>query len=151
MKYSEARQGRCFVVRLEDGDILHDELERFAEKVDAGAEFAITQPVFDSDALLAMLDKVQHHGIPILAGIWPLASYRNASFLKNEVPGVEIPDSVMKRMAAASSREDQLQTGVEIAREAVERVRDRVSGIQVSAPFGKIETALEVIEAGNSV
>lgn len=123
------------------------ELDRFRRKVEAGAEFAITQPVFDPDALLRFLDQVQHHGIPIIAGIWPLASLRNATFLKNEVPGVVIPDWVMDRMASVSSREDQLKMGIEIARESVERVRDRVAGIQVSAPFGKVAVALEVIGA----
>jgi homocysteine S-methyltransferase len=122
------------------------ELDRFRQKVEAGAEFAITQPVFDSDALLRFLDQVQSFEIPIVAGIWPLASHRNASFMRNEVPGVVIPDSIMERMASVSSREGQLAMGVEIARESVERVRQRVAGIQVSAPFGKIETALAVIE-----
>jgi homocysteine S-methyltransferase len=122
------------------------ELDRFRQKVEAGAEFAITQPVFDPDALLRFLDKVQHHGIPIVAGVWPLASYRNALFMKNEVPGVVIPDWIMDRMAAASSREDQLRTGIEIARQSVARIRDRVGGIQVSAPLGRIANALAVIE-----
>jgi homocysteine S-methyltransferase len=121
------------------------ELDRFRQKVEAGAEFAITQPVFDPDALLRFLDQVQKYGLPILAGIWPLISYRNASFMRNEVPGVIVPDSVMARMAAVESREAQLATGIEIAREAVARVRDRVAGIQVSAPMGKIETAWAVI------
>jgi homocysteine S-methyltransferase len=122
------------------------ELDRFRQKVEAGAEFAITQPVFDPDTLLRFLDDVQHHGIPIIAGVWPLASYRNAQFMQNEVPGVVVPDWVMQRMASVESREGQLAMGVQIAREAVARVRDRVAGIQVSAPFGKIETACAVIE-----
>lgn len=122
------------------------ELDRFRQKVEAGAEFAITQPVFDPDALLRVLDEVQRYGVPILAGIWPLTSYRNASFMKNEVPGVVLPDAVMERMAAVESREDQLRVGIDIARESIARVRDRVAGIQVSAPFGKAETALAVIE-----
>jgi homocysteine S-methyltransferase len=122
------------------------ELDRFRQKVEAGAEFAITQPVFDPEALLRFLDQVQQFGIPIVAGIWPLASHRNASFMRNEVPGVVIPDSIMQRMASVTSRDDQLAMGVEIARESVQRVRDRVAGIQVSAPFGKVETALAVIE-----
>ncbi len=125
-----------------------NEVDRFRRKVEAGAEFAITQPVFDSDALLRFLDRVADCGIPIVAGIWPLASYRNASFMQNEVPGVEIPEATMQRMAAVESREDQLKTGVQIARESVDRVRDRVAGIQVSAPLGKIATALAVVEEG---
>lgn len=124
------------------------ELERFRRKVEVGAEFAITQPVFDPDALLRLLDQVQPLGIPILAGIWPLASLRNASFMRNEVPGVVIPDEIMERMAEPTTREGQLAAGVAIAREAVERIRDRVAGIQVSAPLGKIETALAVLGMG---
>ena len=123
-----------------------NELERFRRKVETGAEFAITQPVFDPDALLRMLDAVEGFGIPIIAGIWPLASFRNAQFMQNEVPGVEIPDAVMQRMASVESREDQLKMGVEIARESVARVADRIVGIQVSAPFGNIDTAWAVIE-----
>ena len=122
------------------------ELDRFRQKVEAGAEFAITQPVFDPEALLRFLDEVQQHQIPVIAGIWPLASYRNALFMQNEVPGVEVPESVIARMESAKTREDQLATGVRIAQESVRRVKDRIAGIQVSAPFGKIETALAVIE-----
>jgi homocysteine S-methyltransferase len=122
------------------------EIDRFRQKVEAGAEFAITQPVFDPDALLRFLDAVQQHGIPILAGVWPLASYRNALFMRNEVPGVVVPDAVMERMASVESREGQLAMGVEIAREAVARLRDRVAGIQVSAPFGRVDSACAVIE-----
>ncbi len=122
-----------------------NELRRFAEKVEAGAEFAITQPVFDPDALLAILDQVEQHGIPILAGIWPLASYRNAVFMQNEVPGVEIPQSILERMATRESREDQIKEGIDIAREAVACIADRVAGIQVSAPFGRIDLACAVI------
>jgi methionine synthase / methylenetetrahydrofolate reductase(NADPH) len=122
------------------------ELDRFRQKIESGAEFAITQPVFDPDALLRMLDDVQQHGIPIVAGIWPLISYRNALFMRNEVPGVVVPDAVMERMAAVTSREDQLAAGIQIARESVARVRDRVAGIQVSAPMGNIETAWAVMK-----
>jgi len=122
------------------------EVDRFRQKVEAGAEFAITQPVFDPEALLRFLDRVQQYAIPIVAGVWPLVSYRNASFMKNEVPGVVIPDSVMERMAAATSRDDQLKVGIDIARESVQRIRDRVAGIQVSAPLGKVAIALAVIE-----
>jgi methionine synthase / methylenetetrahydrofolate reductase(NADPH) len=122
------------------------ELDRFRQKVESGAEFAITQPVFDPDALLRMLDDVQHYGVPIVAGIWPLVSYRNALFMRNEVPGVVVPDAVMERMAAVSSREEQLAVGIQIARESVARVRDRVAGIQVSAPMGNIETAWAVMK-----
>ena len=82
----------------------------------------------------------------VVAGIWPLASYRNAVFMKNEVPGVVVPDSILERMAAVPNRDDQLKVGIEIARESVARIRDRVAGIQVSAPLGKIANALAVME-----
>jgi len=129
------------------------ELDRFRMKVDAGAEFAITQPVFDADALMTFLDALLivtggELPIPIIAGIWPLASYRNAEFMHNEVPGVIVPEATMQRMAAVSksSKEDQLAVGVEIAREMIEHVRHRVNGIQISAPFGRIDIVLAVLE-----
>ncbi len=122
------------------------EVERLFRKAEAGADFVFTQPVFDPEALLSMLEQVKSAGLPVVAGIWPLASYRNASFLQNEVPGVEIPESIMKRMEAQETREGQLVEGVAIAKEAVETIRPYVQGIQVNAPFGKIEIALQVFE-----
>ena len=114
--------------------------------VEAGAEFAITQPVFDSDSFLKFHDSIQDFRIPILAGTWPLASSRNASFLNNEVPGLHVPDEIMERMSSIEGKEAQRQTGIEIARETLEKIKDRLAGIQVSAPFGNIDTALKVIE-----
>ena len=122
------------------------ELRRFREKEESGADFAITQPVFDPDSLLHFLDQVQDTGLPVIAGIWPLASLRQATFMQNEVPGVVVPDAVMQRMASVETRDEQREIGIRIAREAVARVRDRVAGIQVSAPFGNVHTALAVIE-----
>jgi homocysteine S-methyltransferase len=122
------------------------EVRRFREKAAAGAEFAMTQPVFDPEALLRFLDGVEDLNIPVLAGVWPLASYRNAVFLKNEVPGVVVPDAILKRMEAVNSKEDQRRVGIEIAREMIARIRDRVAGVQVSPPFGNVQTALAVIE-----
>lgn len=121
------------------------ELERFAKKVEAGAEFAITQPVYDPEVLLRFLEKISVHGIPVIAGVWPLASYQNALFLNNEVPGVSIPQAVMERMAAAPDKHSARETGIAIGREIVDRVRDAVQGIQVSAPFGNVKTALAVL------
>ena len=122
------------------------ELDRFRRKIEAGAEFAITQPVFNPDALLRFLEEVADCAIPIVAGIWPLASLKNALFLKNEVPGVEIPDWVLERLAAEPTREGQLAIGIEIARQSIEKIASCVTGIQVSAPFGRIEIALAVLE-----
>ena len=122
------------------------ELSRFHWKVDAGAEFAVTQPVFDPRQLESFLQRVEGYRIPIVAGIWPLLSLRNAEFLANEVPGVSVPDEVLTRMRAAQEKgkEAALAEGVQIAREMFARVKGMVQGVQVSAPFGKVEVALEV-------
>jgi homocysteine S-methyltransferase len=125
---------------------LAQEIKRFEWKVDAGAEYAITQPVFDVAQLERFLEQIAHVRIPIIAGIWPLVSVRNAEFLANEVPGVTVPEGVIARMRAASARskEAAVAEGIAIAREMLERVRPSVQGVQVSAPFGKVELALEV-------
>jgi methionine synthase / methylenetetrahydrofolate reductase(NADPH) len=125
---------------------LEHELKRFAWKVEAGAEFAVTQPVFDPAQLENFLRRTEGARVPIVAGIWPLVSVRNAEFLANEVPGVSVPDSVIARMRTAGekSKEHAVQEGITIAREMLDRVRGGVQGVQVSAPFGKVELALEV-------
>ncbi len=125
---------------------LERELSRFAWKVDAGADFAVTQPVFDVAQLEAFLKRVEQFRIPIVAGIWPLLSLRNAEFLANEVPGVSVPESVLVRMRKATEKgkESALAEGVKIAREMFALVKRDVQGIQVSAPFGRVEVALEV-------
>jgi methionine synthase I (cobalamin-dependent)/5,10-methylenetetrahydrofolate reductase len=128
------------------------EIKRFEWKVDAGAEFAITQPVFDPDQLERFLRKIEHVRIPVVAGIWPLVSVRNAEFLANEVPGVMVPDEIIARMRRANekSKEHAVAEGIAIAREMFERVRPEVQGVQVSAPFGKVELALQVFEGSLS-
>ncbi len=129
------------------------ELRRFEWKVDAGAEFAITQPVFDVGQLERFLESIAHVRIPIIAGIWPLVSVRNAEFLANEVPGVVVPEAVIARMRRASerSKEHALAEGIAVAREMLERVRGAVQGVQVSAPFGRVELALEVFGAAGAM
>jgi len=122
------------------------EVQRFYWKVDAGAEYAVTQPVFDLDALARFLDAVADYAIPTLAGIWPLQSLRNAEFLHNEVPGVEIPDPIMARMkAAAGDPEAERETGMEIALEMARQVLPRVAGLQISAPFNRGEVARRLL------
>jgi methionine synthase / methylenetetrahydrofolate reductase (NADH) len=125
---------------------LDRELSRFAWKVDAGAEYAVTQPVFDVQQLEAFLKRVEEFKIPLVAGIWPLISLRNAEFLANEVPGVSVPESVLARMRTAQEKgkEAALAEGVKIAREMFRQVKGAVQGVQVSAPFGRVEVALEV-------
>jgi homocysteine S-methyltransferase len=122
------------------------ELSRFAWKVDAGADFAVTQPVFDPRQLEQFLKRVEQFRIPIVAGIWPLVSLRNAEFLANEVPGVSVPDAVLARMRQAQDKgkEAALAEGVKVAREMFQQVKGIVHGVQVSAPFGRVEVALEV-------
>jgi methionine synthase I (cobalamin-dependent)/5,10-methylenetetrahydrofolate reductase len=122
------------------------ELKRFAWKVEAGAEYAITQPVFDARQLDRFLRATESFRIPIVAGIWPLASLRNAEFLANEVPGVSVPESVLERMRAAhdKSKEHATEEGIRIARELLDGVRGMVQGVQVSAPFGRVELAMKV-------
>ena len=124
------------------------ELKRLDWKVKAGAEYAITQPVFDVRQLEHFLGRIEHLNLPVVAGIWPLLSYRNAQFMNNEVPGVSVPDEVMERMRIASdkSKEHALHEGVTIARETLARVRERVAGVQVSAPLGRVDLALQVFE-----
>jgi methionine synthase I (cobalamin-dependent)/5,10-methylenetetrahydrofolate reductase len=124
------------------------ELQHYLNKIKSGAEYAITQPVFDADALLRFLDAAEEKGasIPVIAGVWPLVSYRNALFLKNEVPGVEVPDALLERMSQAKTKEQGRALGIEIAREIRDRISDRVAGFQVSAPFGIVDLALQVLE-----
>jgi homocysteine S-methyltransferase len=124
-------------------DIEH-ELRRFAYKVEAGAEYAITQPVFDLRLLEEFLERIKEFRIPIIAGVWPLTSLRNAEFMKNDLR-VSMPEEIMLRMAQADTPDAARQEGIKIAQEMLEAVRPMVQGIQVSAPFGRYGTAAEVI------
>jgi homocysteine S-methyltransferase len=123
---------------------LDHELRRFAWKVEAGAQYAITQPVFDPQQLKVFLKAVESFRIPVIAGIWPLTSYRNAEFMSNEVPGVVVPPSVLERMRQAPDADAARAEGIAIAREMLADVRAEIQGVQVSAPFGKVGFALEV-------
>jgi len=139
----------CVGVGVNPGAInLDEEIRRFEYKVEAGAEFAITQPVFDVEQLRDFLKRIEHVRIPVVAGIWPLVSYRNAEFLHNEVPGVRVTASIMERMRIASekSKEAARDEGLRIARESLIEVRDLIQGVQVSAPFNNVRYALEVFD-----
>jgi methionine synthase / methylenetetrahydrofolate reductase(NADPH) len=127
---------------------LEEEIRRFEWKVEAGAEYAITQPVFDTEQLRIFLDRISHVRIPIVAGIWPLVSYRNAEFMHNEVPGVNVTQDILERMRIASekSKEHARDEGIAIARESLAEVRDAIQGVQVSAPFGNVKYAPQVFE-----
>jgi methionine synthase I (cobalamin-dependent)/5,10-methylenetetrahydrofolate reductase len=127
------------------------EMSRYDWKIKAGAEYAITQPVFDLDQLKAFLDRAAalDKQIPVIAGVWPLVSYRNAEFMNNEVPGVVVPEPIMQRMAKAQEggKEAALQEGLTIAQEMAREIKDLVQGIQVSAPFGRVKFAIDVLDA----
>jgi len=124
------------------------EVERAFLKAEAGADFFITQPVFDADYLIKFLERIKKTGLPVLAGIWPLVSYRNAMFLNTEVPGVTIPENILKRMekADAISKEAAKREGVLIAREILAKIKPYVGGVQISPPFGNIQSAVDVID-----
>ena len=123
---------------------IDQELRRFAYKVEAGAEYAITQPVFDMRLLEIFLERIREHRIPVIAGIWPLTSLRNAEFMKNDLR-VSMPEEIMLRMAQADTPDAAREEGIKIAQEMLEQVRPLVQGVQVSAPFGRYNVAAEVI------
>ena len=129
---------------------LSREIERYYRKIDTGAEFSITQPVFDVEALFRFLDRVEGYArrIPVLAGVWPLVNYKNAEFMNNEVPGVVVPKEILERMARCRTQEDGRRAGIDIARKTIEQISPRMSGFQVSAPLGSVETALAVLGKG---
>jgi len=121
------------------------EIDKYHQKVMAGAEFAITQPVFDADTLFRFLDSTKKSKIPVIAGIWPFTSLKNAEFMANEVPGVVVPAKLLERMDAAKTQQQGRTIGIEIAKELIEKISDRVAGFAVSAPFGNVKIALAVL------
>ncbi|HEY3380142.1 MAG TPA: bifunctional homocysteine S-methyltransferase/methylenetetrahydrofolate reductase [Vicinamibacterales bacterium] len=125
---------------------LDDEIRRFEFKVEAGAEFAITQSVFDLKAFDAFMKRVEHLRVPIIAGLWPFDSLLNAEFLANEVPGVAVPDEWLRRMRRLDTAEAAAAEGVAIARAIAGEIRGRVQGVQLSNATGRIGTALQVLE-----
>ena len=124
-------------------DIEH-ELRRFAYKVEAGAEYAVTQPIFDPRLLEEFLARIAQFRIPVIVGVWPLASLRNAEFMKNDLR-IPMPEEIMLRMAQAESPDAARQEGIKIAQEILAVIQPMVQGVQVSAPFGHFEAAAEVI------
>ena len=124
---------------------LEHELRRFAYKVEAGAEYAITQPVFDLRLLEQFLERIKGYRIPVIAGIWPLTSLRNAEYMKNDLR-VSMPEEIMWRMAQADSPEAARREGITIAQEMFRAARPYVEGVQIAAPFGRVEVAAEVLK-----
>ena len=127
-------------------DNIDEEIRRFEYKVEAGAEIAVTQPVFDLRLMEKFLKNIAHCRIPVVAGIWPLTSARNAEFMKNELR-VSIPDDIIERMVKASTAEAARAEGVAIARDMLSAVREMVQGAQIAAPFGRYSCAVDVLEA----
>lgn len=121
------------------------EIRRVREKVEAGAAFITTQPVFEVAAFEKFMQAIADIKVPVIAGVWPMASLRNALFMKNEVPGVIVPDWIIQRMSEANDQPGQLAIGIDIARKTLEQLRPMVAGVQVSAPLGNVKTAISVL------
>lgn len=122
------------------------EMRKFERKLDAGAEYCLTQPVFEPRYLERFLDAIEDHPIPVLVGILPLVSSRNAEFLHNEVPGMSVPQDVRDRLAKAATKDQAQQVGIDMARDALRAARDLVDGAYVIPPFNRFELAVKVIQ-----
>jgi methionine synthase / methylenetetrahydrofolate reductase(NADPH) len=125
---------------------LDEELRRLDWKIEAGAEYMITQPVFDIRILEKFLKRIEHVKLPILCGIWPLLSYRNAEFMNNEVPGASVPADILERMRKTKSKEEGFFEGVKIAKETYQHVRSEVDGVQLAAPLGRVDAVMMMLE-----
>ncbi len=123
-----------------------EEIRRFDYKVDAGAEFVVTRPVFDLAGFDRLLKRIGHARLPIVAGVLPFENVRNAEFMANEVPGVRVPEALMERMRRADGPAAATAEGISIAREIAAGLRSRVQGIQVSTGSGNVESALAVLD-----
>ena len=119
---------------------------RLEWKIKAGAEFMITQPVFDPALLEGFMKRIEPLGLPLICGIWPLVSYRDAEFMNNEVPGAKVPSDILDRMRRATTQEEGFREGVAIAKETYDRLKKNVAGVQLSAPLGRIEGIFTILE-----
>ena len=126
---------------------LDEELRRLDWKVDAGAEYIVTQPVFDLKVFEAFLKKIDHINVPVIAGLWPLTSLRNAEFMNNEIPGCDVPDDIIERMKKVTdSKEKSTDEGIKIARETLEKMSGSIRGVQIAAPFGRVGSVIGVLD-----
>jgi methionine synthase / methylenetetrahydrofolate reductase(NADPH) len=125
---------------------LDEELRRLDWKIEAGAEYMITQPVFDIRILERFMKRIPHIKVPLICGIWPLVSYRNAEFMNNEVPGASVPAEILERMRKAPTKEAAFAEGIAIAKETYRHVSDTVAGVQLAAPLGRIEGIFMMLE-----
>lgn len=125
---------------------LDKELNRLYWKIDAGAEYIITQPVFDINLFENFISKINHYHLPIIAGLWPLSSIRNAEFMNNEIPGCNVPENILKRLRdVRDSKDKSLNEGINIAIEILNKIKDLINGIQISVPFGRTQTVIEIL------
>jgi len=122
------------------------EISRFEWKVKAGAQFAVTQPIFNIEIFHNFMKRIEHVKIPIIAGIWPLYSIQNAEFLNNEVAGAHVPQAIIERMRATKSKNEARSLGIQIAREILAELKPYIAGAQVSMPFGKVDMPLKVLK-----
>ncbi|MBX3042879.1 MAG: bifunctional homocysteine S-methyltransferase/methylenetetrahydrofolate reductase [Candidatus Kapabacteria bacterium] len=126
---------------------LDEEIRRLDWKVEAGAEYIVTQPVFDLKIFENFLEKIQHIKLPVIAGLWPLTSIRNAEFMNNEIPGCNVPESVIERLRVhKDSKDDSIKVGIEIARETLDIMKSYIQGVQISAPFGRVKSVVDVMD-----
>jgi homocysteine S-methyltransferase len=125
---------------------LDEEIKRLDWKIEAGAEYMITQPVFDLKILERFLKRIEYIKLPLICGIWPLISYRNAEFMNNEVPGASVPADIMDRMRKTNSKEEGFDKGIEIAKETFNQIKSVVSGVQLAAPLGRIDAIFKILE-----
>ena len=129
---------------------LDEEIRRLEWKVDAGAEYIVTQPIFDLKLFENFMNRIVHIKLPVIAGLWPLTSLRNAEFMNNEVPGCDVPDSVLERLAKVQeSKEESRIEGINIARETLKEMLHDIKGVQISAPFGRIQSVMDVLSGFN--
>lgn len=125
---------------------LEEEITRLDWKVEAGAEYMITQPVFDIRILEQFMKRIEHVKIPLIVGIWPLISYRNAEFMNNEVPGMSVPKDILERMKKHDTKEAALQEGIDIAKETFDYIKKEVQGVQLAAPLGRIDAIYQILD-----
>ncbi len=124
---------------------LDEELKRLDWKIEAGAEYMITQPVFDIKIFEKFMKRIEHVKIPLICGIWPLVSFRNAEFMNNEVPGASVPNDIMERMRKTTTKEEGFAEGIKIAHETFEKIKSDVAGVQLAAPLGRIDAIFEIV------
>jgi methionine synthase I (cobalamin-dependent)/5,10-methylenetetrahydrofolate reductase len=126
---------------------LENEIRRLEWKAEAGAEYVVTQPVFDLKILEKFIEKTRHINIPLVAGLWPLTSIRNAEFMNNEIPGCDVPEPILRRLEKyRDNKEDSRREGIGIARETLEIMKDYIQGVQIAAPFGRVQSVIDVLD-----